>query len=112
MKRFRTGILVILVVLLGSIKVEQAPHPTVSNPSAARTQSKSIFASPAAAMPGWTVGYDREFWRKSSSKQDPISGTAAVNVRDVIDRVSHAFRGADYAAPAVIARDYKASVEG
>ncbi|HEY6226635.1 MAG TPA: hypothetical protein VI282_05885, partial [Verrucomicrobiae bacterium] len=79
---------------------ESVPTKTHSNQTA------------TAPKPDWTIGYEKEFWHKAIAAKNISSNLPALNVHEIVDRVSHAFRVADGSTPKVSARDYSASLEG
>jgi hypothetical protein len=60
--------------------------------------------------PNWTIGYGHEFWRVPSPMDSNLTTAPNVNVQEVVDRVSHAFRSDGVRSPAVVARDYEATM--
>src|SRR5205085_2591871 len=108
MKRFGTGLLVLLTVLVFWTIFRQPPKsaPPIALQAAIITKPDSKLDRP---VPAWAAPYEREFWRKSTQADPLPAGASAVNVQDVIDRVSHAFRKTDGSNPTVTARDYVAS---
>src|SRR3954467_11886236 len=112
MKRFGTGILLVVAAFLLSVFLLQAPRPVETARRQAAADIKPA-SKPAAPPPAWAVAYDREFWRQSPPPlQTLTSNSPAVNIHDVVDRVSHAFRPTDGASPTVTARDYTANLDG
>ena len=74
------------------------------------------FYQHAEEAPSWTIAYGKEFWRRPNERQKlGASGKdhSALNLGDVIDRVSHAFGAAvSGGMPKVDATTYTAAVRG
>jgi MYXO-CTERM domain-containing protein len=74
-----------------------------------RPEAIAITTDPALA-PSWAVAYGTEFWRRPAADG---STTIAINLGDVIERVSHAIaRASDDELPRVRASRYTAAFDG
>ncbi|MCI0540042.1 MAG: hypothetical protein L0Z50_32960, partial [Verrucomicrobiales bacterium] len=94
--RLATLALTVVIGLAFAGKIPDSRQVTASGASTSPS-AHGLVCREQAQAPSWAIPFGEEFWRRSSSApaRSPVGAPAAVpnavNVGEIIDRVSHAF---------------------